>query len=488
MTMPARIVFFCLLAFSLATQPRCAPQLPSTRPLNSPRPASPDIFITGQFTNEADLDPGPGETIFTVPDSGFYLSQLSENGDFDSALVWGGTHSYWDTGLQIGTDREGSVYVAGYFEGDVNFNPGPEIDELTSNGEKDVFLLKLSGDGDQIWARSFGGPLDDQCRGLNVEPDGRSHIAGSFLGTADFDPSDASVQLSSAGDSDAFLCNLDTDGNFLWAKTWGGAGPDWATGMGVGGFGKIYDTASFEGESDFDPGAGVEMRTSNGRDDVFVLKIDSRGWADWVRCWGGPEDDRSYGVAVDPDGGSWITGGFQSTVDFDPGPGLDAQSSNGGCDVFLTRLSPSGGYLWTLTWGGPGDDIGLENICDRDGNQYITGWFEDTVDFDPGPSERFVSSHGGKDLYLSKFKPDGTLEWVITWGGPLDDEGHAVIMDKNGDVILVGVIRGTINSESGPIIDRAATSEGGDFAAKLTPSGELVWLKTWDPTTSETAG
>jgi hypothetical protein len=414
-------------------------------------------------------------------DSGaFYLSRFTSAGDFDWTITWGGTPSYWDTGCQIGIDKLQNVFVAGSYRGTVDFDPGERVDLRTSNGGFDVFLVKYSEDGEYKWVRTFGGPLQDKCRGLAVDGDGDAHVAGSFEGTADFDPGDESQERTSAGGMDAFMCRFDTEGDLVWVRTWGGPGPDWATGMGIGWLGEILDTGSFAGSSDFDPGAGVDEHVSNGKDDVFVSKLDTTGDLDWVRCWGGPEDDRSYGVAVDWFGNAWLTGGFQGTVDFDPGDETDARTSNGDYDIFLTKLSSTGDYLWTKTWGGPGSDIGWENIADRDGNMYVIGWFEGTVDFDPGPEIAEKSSHGSKDIFLSMFDSDGGLVWVETIGGPGDDEGHAVLIDDDGDVYVTGTFERTVDFGTESQSEERTSQGKGVFIEKMRSSGELLWLRTWD--------
>ena len=106
--------------------------------------------------------------------------------------------------------------------------------------------------------------------------------------------------------------------------------------------------------------------------------------------FGDTDQDVGYSVTVDSSGNIYTTGLFQGTVDFDPGAGTANLTSNGGRDVFVSKLDSSGNYLWAKSWGSaadPGlnaDDTSRSVAVDSSGNVYTTGYFQRTVDFDPG--------------------------------------------------------------------------------------------------------
>ena len=167
----------------------------------------------------------------------------------------------------------------------------------------------------------------------------------------------------------------------------------------------------FEGDfpyaADFDPGGGTDEHTSNGLFDVFLSKFDSSGDFQWARTWGGNGGNHGYGVAVDSSGNIYATGCFAGTCDFDPGGGTDEHSSNGWSDVSLIKFDLSGDFQWARTWGGVNYDWGAGVAVDGSGNTYITGGFQDIVDFDPGGGTDERTSNGSVDIFLSKFPPDG---------------------------------------------------------------------------------
>ena len=99
---------------------------------------------------------------------------------------------------------------------------------------------------------------------------------------------------------------------------------------------------------------------------------------------GGASDDAGNSIAVDASGKVYITGIFQGTADFDPGPGVFKLTSAGNNDIFVNKLDASGNFVWAKSMGGPAYDHGNSLTVDAAGNVWSTGSFEGTVDFDPG--------------------------------------------------------------------------------------------------------
>ena len=151
-------------------------------------------------------------------------------------------------GNAIATDAAGNVYVAGYFTGTGDFNPGTGTLNMTAAGAEDIFVTKLSPSGQLIWARQMGGTESDQCFGVAVDAMGNVYTTGYFKGTADFDPGTASFTLSafSSMGPDVFVSKLDSSGNFKWARQLGGVAWDQATGIQTDAWGNVYTTGYFQ--------------------------------------------------------------------------------------------------------------------------------------------------------------------------------------------------------------------------------------------------
>ena len=87
---------------------------------------------------------------------------------------------------------------------------------------------------------------------------------------------------------------------------------------------------------------------------------------------------------MDASGNVYTTGYFQGTVDFDPGAGTFNLTSAGLQDIFISKLDAAGNFVWAKQLGGTLNDVGYSIALDTSGNVYTTGFFRDTVDFDPG--------------------------------------------------------------------------------------------------------
>ncbi len=159
------------------------------------------------------------------------------DGDFVWARAMGGT--YWDEGHAIAVDSAGNVYTTGYFRDTVDFDPGPGTYDLTSAGWADIFVSKLDSGGNFVWAKSMGGPSEDQGWDIAVDGAGNVCTTGYFFETADFDPGPGIYNLTSVGEADIFVWKLDSSGDFVWAKSMGGTEWDMGNGIAVEGAGNL---------------------------------------------------------------------------------------------------------------------------------------------------------------------------------------------------------------------------------------------------------
>jgi hypothetical protein len=429
------------------------------------------VYVTGYFMDTVDFDPGPG--VDEHSSNGFmdvFLSRFDPEGNFQWARTWGGLDL--DQGYGVAVDSSGSVYVTGGFCETVDFDPGPGVDEHTSNGYFDAFVSKFDSEGEFEWARTWGGTYRDEGCAVAVDSSGSVYITGRFWYIFDFDPGPGVDEHSSNGYFDAFLSKLDSEGDFQWVRTWGAESNDEGYGVAVDGSGSVYVTGRFQDTVDFDPGPGVDEHTSNGAIDVFLSKFDSEGGFQWARTWGGIFVEIGLGVAVDSSGGVYVPGWFEGIVDFDPGPGVDEHTSNGNSDAFLSKFDSEGEFQWARTWGGITEDLGRGIALDGSGNVYVTGWYRYTVDFDPGPGVDEHTSNGYFDAFVSKFDSEGEFQWARTWGGIWEDIGYGVAVDGPGSVYVTGRFYGTVDFEPGQGVDEHTSMDDWDaFLSKFLPDG-----------------
>ena len=230
------------------------------------------VYTTGYFQGSADFDPGPGTASPTSAGAfDIFVSKLDRDGNFVWARGMGGTGL--DRADDLVVDSGGSVYTTGFFSGTADFDPGTGTVSLASMGPTDMFISKLDSSGSFVWARSIGGTSPEVSRGLAVDAGGNVYTAGTFEGTADFDPGAGAYSLTSAGVYDIFISKLNSNGNFLWARGIGGTGSDAGLGLDLDVSGNIYMAGQFSDTVDFDPGGGTTNLTSAGASDIFIAKF-----------------------------------------------------------------------------------------------------------------------------------------------------------------------------------------------------------------------
>ncbi|PXY76085.1 MAG: hypothetical protein CXX81_16080, partial [Methanobacteriota archaeon] len=251
---------------------------------------------------------------------------------------------------------------------------------------RDIFVAKLSNSGTWLWAVRAGGPSGDYGVGIAVDNTGNAFVTGDFKATANF----GSTTLSSSGDADIFVAKLSGSGSWIWATKAGGTSNDYGAEIVVDSNGNPLVTGSFESTATF----GSSSVTSEGYSDIFISKLNSAGTWLWTVGAGSSNTDGGRGIALDQDDNVFVTGIFRSTVTF----GSTTHVSSDAHDIFVSKLSNSGSWLWTLKAGGEGTDAGTGISVDTSGNPTISGYFYSTSTF--GSTD--LSSRGDNDIFVAK--------------------------------------------------------------------------------------
>jgi uncharacterized membrane protein YqhA len=332
-----------------------------------------------------------------------------------------------------------------------------------------------------VFAEKMGANSDDYGRSVAVDATGNIYTTGSFIGTVDFDPGAGVFNLTAVGSDDVFVSKLDANGNFVWAKQLGGFSSDVGFSIALDAAGNVYTTGWFANTADFDPGVGTfNLISVVGSIDVFISKLDASGNFIWAQQLAGASGDIAYDITVDAAGNVYTTGSFFGTSDFDPGPGFFSMTSNGGNDIFISKLDASGNFVWAKKMGGSANDVGYSITVDASGNVHTTGSFDGTVDFNPGVGTFNLVSIGSTDIFISKLDALGNYVWAKSMGASNTDEGRNIKVDAAGNIYTTGYFIGTVDFDPGATTYSLASlvASVDIFISKLDAAGNFVWARS----------
>jgi hypothetical protein len=430
-----------------------------------------NVYLSGRFTGTVDFDPGSGtSTLVSVGGSDVFIAKYNSSGVYQWAYGFGGTGS--DQAQKLVVDASGDVYMIGKFTGTVDFDPGVGTNTIASTGQDDAFVTKYSSSGICQWAFKLGGTTNDSGNGITVDAGNNIYVTGGFRGTADFDPGAGTVNLTAVTVEDVYLAKYNSNGIYQWAISVGGGGQDIGKGVCVDAS-NVYLTGSFFVTVDFNPGAGTNTLTANGGSDVFVAQYSTSGTYQWAFKIGSGLGDYGNAVSIDAAGDLLVTGDIFGNADYDPGPSVATLTTVGVYDAFVAKYTNTGNYIWAFTIGAANTDNGRDISSDASGNIYVTGIFDGTADFDPGPGIATMTSTAFNDAFVAKYSPAGGYLWAFKLGGSVSDNGNGLCIDSNGDVLVTGGFMNTVDFDPGSgTVNLTATGPVSDiYMAKYSSSG-----------------
>jgi len=381
-----------------------------------------------------------------------YILKLNSKGDVQWQKTFGGKKD--DEAKSIQQTTDGGYIVAGWTGS-------------FGSGESDVYILKLNSKGDVQWQKTFGGKADDEANSIQQTTDGGYIVAGW---TGSF----------GSGESDVYILKLNSKGEVEWQKTFGGEGVDgavsiqqttdggyivagWTNSFGSGGhdvyilklnakgevqwqktFGGWYDDEAESIQQTTDGGYIVAGRTESfgsGEEDVYTLKLNSKGEVEWQKTFGGEGRDWANSIQQTTDGG-YIVAGWTNSF------------GSGGHDVYILKLNSKGEVEWQKTFGGEDSDVANSVQQTTDGGYIVAGW---TNSFGSGES----------DVYILKLNSKGDVQWQKTFGGKYGDGANSIQQTTDDGYIVAGVTK----SEGFGAEDM--------YILKLNSKGDLEWEKTF---------
>lgn len=384
---------------------------------------------------------------------------------YSQELKWiykiGGITTDYCAGVTL--DNNQNVYDITNFTGNVSI--ALNVTKST-RGQEDILIRKSSPAGIQQWIRQVGSKSQDIAQDIVVDNQNNVYIVGTFRDSLFMDSTHVLTTLANSYAS--FIIKLNSEGNFQWAQKIVSDLPVVAKTVSTGPIEDIVVSGHFDGVASFPDNRNL---TSNGGNDVFILKINrNTGATMYLKQIGGIDQDFGIHHAVDNENNIYITGDFRASVDFDPNNGELILNSKGLTDIFLLKLSESGNFLWAKAYGGINVDYGHSIAIDKDKNIILTGRFSETVGF--GSTTQALQSKGSTDIFLLKLNRDGITQWVNGYGDVNNDVPGHVMVNSNGIIYLAGTFRNKVDFDPSPVANFSDSNGGADgFLALYNQDG-----------------
>lgn len=314
--------------------------------------------------------------------------------------------------------------------------------------------------GAHLLSKGFG-VANDQF-GLSTVVDGAGNIVltGYFEGSVDF----GDGPLNSAGGYDIFVAKFDSQLTHRTSKHFGDAAQQTGYSIAVDGADNIVLSGYFSGTVDF----GGGPLASAGANDIFVAKFDKDLTYLQSRRFGGTDEQRAYGIAVDGDGNVVLTGIFKGSVNFDKKPAEELTSA-GDYDIFVAKLDENLNHVASKRFGALDSQECYGLAIDGSGNVLLTGSFEGSFDF----GADVLTSMDDYDNFVAKLNSELQPVRSKSFGGTKSQYGNSIAVDGAGNVVLLGHFDGSVDFD-GQVLASAFSSYD-LFVAKLDPQLNHLW-------------
>ncbi|MBK0402236.1 T9SS type A sorting domain-containing protein [Adhaeribacter sp. BT258] len=272
---------------------------------------------------------------------------------------------------------------------------------------------------------------------------------------------------SERGGYDMWVIKLDGNGNKVWDKVFGGASTDVLE--------KLLPTADggfLLGGSSRSSVNGDKSQPSKGLNDFWLIKIDATGNKLWDKVIGGDNQDHLFSMSQTSDGGYILGGNSNSGISGDKN-----QKNQGENDVWIVKTDASGNVIWDKTFGGKLDEH-LFAVQETPEGDFILGCNSRS----PASGDKTEESRGNQDFWVIKTDAFGNKIWDRTFGGPEGESLLSLIVTSDGNYLLGG------GSASGISSDKSAPAMGfyDYWVIKVDKAGNKIWDKTLGGSGGET--
>ncbi|MCX6584202.1 MAG: SBBP repeat-containing protein [Candidatus Aminicenantes bacterium] len=344
-----------------------------------------------------------------------FVAKLSPDGVLQWHTFLGG--SIYTFGNSIVIDNGGNIYVTG----ESSTTWGSPVNPF-DDGAYNYFVARLNSNGVLQWNTFLAGNNDQLRSDIVVDQSGDIYVTGCNEKTW------GSPVNPFAGQRDAFVARLKSNGVLMWNTFLGGIYFDYGRGIATDNSGNIYVT----GSSSSTWGSPVNPFIGE-RCNAFVARLNSDGVLQWSTFFGGGKGDYGRAIAADANGNIFVSGASEMIED----------SMGMGLDVFVARLNSNGIWQWNTYLGGGNYDWGYDLALDGRGNIYVCGDSNSTWG---SPVNPFV---GESNAFVAMLDANGACQWNTFLGGDIES-GSSIAIDESRNIYVTGYSFSTWGSPVNP--------------------------------------
>lgn len=303
---------------------------------------------------------------------------------------------------------------------------GNKTENNCSNDIHDFWLIKLNNEGNILWQKVYGGSDSETGSAIIELSDKSILIAGNSSSNIS-----CTKSVASRGYSDYWLIKVDSIGNVLWDRTYGGIGFEFLRNIVVNTNGNIFLSGTSSSSI-----SGEKTEDNFGVEDIWIVKLDVYGNLIWDKTIGGSDDDAIGFVALKD---NYL---YVLSTSFSNPSGTKTANNKGVCDYWLTKLDTDGIIIWDKTYGGSNYDI-AESITFTSNNQILLsgGSWSGISD------DKTEVNKGIYDYWLLNIDTAGNINWQKTIGGSDYDQLIKTVEVSPNNYMLAGYSKSNMSGD-----------------------------------------
>jgi hypothetical protein len=304
--------------------------------------------------------------------------------------------------------------------------------------QQNVFIAMLNPDGTRAWSTLFGGQNADQANGMGCGVNDNVYLAGTTQ-SPDMPVTPKAFQsIYQFGGSDAFIAQLNANGQLAWSTFLGGAKSDFAQDLALDDAENVY-VAGNTHSPNF-PVTLISYTASpkvGTMGDAFIAQFAPSGEQKWTVCIGGTQEDQATSLAVDQLRRPIITGYTRST-DFPTSAKAAQPRAKAFTEGFVSQFSAFGEPLWSTFLGGKDHEFAYAIATEPRYNGIWVAGKSRSNDFMTTDNAFQKQPKGQEDAFLTRFSHQGQIVYSTFIGGSGDDQALAVATRNERQAIIAG--------------------------------------------------